>query len=129
MPNYKNQNFITDISVDKIKHYEGEKEAWMQPFSWDKMLIPMYLLSGSEFKVYIYLFKWAGKTEYDYSPADIKKTLDIGEDTARKILKKFVEYGYLIKITEHRYKFDAYPEKALQACKQKFYDKFHENLV
>ena len=37
MANYKNQNVITEISVEKIKHQSGVEESWMQPFSWDKM--------------------------------------------------------------------------------------------
>ena len=52
MANYKNQNTITGISVEKIRHSEGVKEMWMQPFQWQKMKEMMYLLSGNEYKFY-----------------------------------------------------------------------------
>lgn len=120
MANYKNQNVITDISVEKIKHQSGIEESWMQPFSWDKMMIPLFLLNGNEYKVYMYIFKWAGQGYYEYSPADIEKSLDIKEDTARKIFKKLIEYGYLTYIASRKYKFDPYPDVA----KQKYYEKY-----
>ena len=61
MANYKNQNVITEISVEKIKHQSGVEESWMQPFSWDKMTIPLFLLNGNEYKVSMYIFQWAGQ--------------------------------------------------------------------
>ena len=110
MANYKNQNLITDIKVDKIKHIAGTDEAFMQPFSWDKMSKILFLLSGNEYKLYMYLLKWSGKTTYEFSPADIADKLNFKEDTARKAFKNFVQYGILIQIANHHYKFDPYPD-------------------
>lgn len=110
MANYKNQNLITNISVDKIKHTTGIDEAFMQPFSWDKMSKILFLLNGNEYKLYMYLLKWAGKGEYEFSPADIANKLDFKEDTARKIFKTFIQYKILIPITNHHYNFDPFPD-------------------
>jgi len=120
MANYKNQNLITDISVEKIQHNESVQESWMRPFQWDKMKQMMYLLSGNEYKFYMYLFSWAGKGEYEFSPADLVKRLDFGEDTARKIFKHFIELGFLIQQGTHRYSFDAYPAKAVEVYNTKW---------
>jgi len=124
MANYKNQNTITDISVDKIKHNEGVKESWMQPFKWDAMKVPLFLLTGNEYKLYMYLFSWAGKGVYDFSPVALRPILDVSEDTARKIFKSFIDYGYLIQIGTHRYSFDPAPEKAQIAYNKKLVEKF-----
>lgn len=129
MANYKNQNTITDISVDKIKHISGAEGAWMQPFDWDKMKPMLYLLSGNEYKFYMYLFSWAGKKEYEFSPADLEKRLDFKEDTARKIFKHFIELGFLVKTKEHRYIFDAYPDKAIEEYKNKWMLKNADEVV
>ncbi len=120
MANYKNQNVITNISVDKIKHIKDTEVAWMQPFDWDKMKEMLYLLSGNEYKFYMYLFSWAGKTRYEFSPADLRKRLDFKEDTARKIFKHFVELGFLVPVKEHQYEFDAFPEKAREEYRKKW---------
>ena len=119
MANYKNQNVITNISVEKIKHNSNTEGAWMQPFDWDKMKPILYLLSGNEYKFYMYLFSWAGKTYYEFSPADLEKQLDFKEDTARKIFKHFIELGFLVQIKKHSYAFDAFPEKAMEEYKNK----------
>ena len=124
MANYKNQNTITDISVNKIKHNTGVEEPWMQPFKWDAMKVPFFLLTGNEYKFYMYLFSWAGKGTYDFSPAALQQLLDISEDTARKIFKTFIDYGYLIQIGTHRYSFDPAPEKAQTAYNKKWAEKF-----
>lgn len=129
MANYKNQNIITDISVDKIKHNEGVRESWMQPFRWDAMKVPFFLLTGNEFKLYIYLFSWAGKGEYEFSPAALQPILNISEDTARKIFKAFIDYGYLIQTGTHKYSFDPMPEKAQIAYNKKWTEKFGPKLV
>lgn len=129
MANYKNQNKIINISVDKIRHDEGVKEPWMRPFQWSKMKEMMYLLSGNEYKFYMYLFSWAGKEEYEFSPADLAKRLDFGEDTARKIFKHFIDLGFLIKEREHIYRFDAYPEKAVAEYNKKWTSKNNVNEV
>ena len=129
MANYKNQKLITDISVEKIKHYADVKEAWMQPFSWEKMTIPLFLLSGNEFKVYMYLFSWAGKGEYEFSPADILNKLNIKEDTARKTFNNFIKYGYLVEVKPLRYRFDPAPEQAIHYYKEKYYEVLREKVV
>lgn len=110
MANYKNQNTITEISVEKIKHFAGVDEAFMQPFSWDKMSKILFLLTGNEYKLYMYLLKWAGKGEYQFSPSDISDKLNFKEDTSRKIFKTFVQYKILTQISNGHYIFDPYPD-------------------
>jgi len=110
MANYKNQNLITNISVDKIKHITNSEPNFLQPLDWNKLSKILFVLSGNEYKLYMYILKWAGKTEYEFSPADIADKLDIKEDTARKIFKNFIQYGILTQTANHRYTFDPYPD-------------------
>lgn len=124
MANYKNQNVITDISVERIKHEAGETEAWMQPFSWPKVFKPLYLLSGNEFKFYMYIFSWAGKGEFEFSPAALERALNFKEDTARKVFKKFIEYGILKPTATHRYTFDPYPDTLVALYNKEWVEKY-----
>ena len=126
MANYKNQNTIVGISVEKIRHNEGVHESWMQPFSWEKMAPIMFLLNGNEYKFYMYLLKWAGKGSYEFSPVNLSKCLNFGEDTARKIFKRFLELGFLVQDSarKHNYIFDAYPEKAIIEYQKQWIEKY-----
>lgn len=120
MANYKNQNVITNITIDPIKHEQGISESWMQPFSWDKMMKILFLLNGNEYKFYMYLFSWAGKKQYDFSPADLSNKLGFKEDTARKIFKNFIQYGFLTPINNCYYEFNAYPKEIEQKYAEKY---------
>lgn len=123
MSNYANQKLITGISVDKIKHTQGTQESFMQPFKWDRMLKILFVLTGNEYKLYMYLCKWAGKTQYEFSPVDIANKLDFKEDTARKAFKKFIEYGILSPLNGNNYIFDPYPDKFEQIYNNKIAQK------
>lgn len=120
MGNYKNQITIKNISVEKIKHIEGVEESYLQWLQWDAIMTCMSLLSGNEFKLYMYLLKWAGKTYYNFSPVDIYRQLGFKKDTARSARKTLEEYGFLTLVKNGIYTFDPLPEKAInEAAKKK----------
>lgn len=110
MAQYANQKTI-HIDLSSIEYHGQTKEQWLKPLRWDPLIEAMGILSGNEFKIYMYLMKWAGgKQQYFFSPVDIAIRLDIGEDTARKALKTLISYGYLIKTNNNTYDFNPAPE-------------------
>lgn len=115
MANYKNQLRIniTDDNFKKIIHPKDTQSAFLQPLEWDKIMPVMNILSGNEFKVYIYLLKWKGQGHYDFSPADLEIQLDISENTIRKIRDNFIKMGFLIQTSKNTYIFDPFPETIL----------------
>ncbi len=110
MPNYKNQKIIK-VNIDKIIHKEGDKtHTFLRPINWDPLMMAMGILSGNEFKIYLYLYKWSGgEQKYDFSPADIYIKLGISEDTARKAFKTLTNLKFLIQESNLRYQFDPMP--------------------
>lgn len=112
MANYKNQLRIniTDDNFKKIIHQKDTQSAFLQPLEWDKIMSVMNILSGNEFKVYMYLLKWKGQDHYDFSPADLEIQLDISENTVRKIRDTFIKMGFLVQTSKNTYIFDPFPE-------------------
>ena len=111
--NYRNQTVIENITLNNIRHNEGVQEQWLQPLSWEKLCIPLGLLTGNEYKLYMYILKWAGKGTYEFSPANLQIELGFKEDTARKSKKKLEEYGFLTLMRQNHYSFDPLPQKAI----------------
>jgi len=72
----------------------------------------MSVLTGNEFKVFLYLFKWAGKNEYFFSPTDLSINLGMSEDTARDSLKKLINLEYVKQISTYSFTFSPVSEKA-----------------
>lgn len=109
MGQYANQKTI-NIDLSSIEHHENIKEQWLKPLKWNPLIEAMGILTGNEFKIYMYLMKWAGgKKQYFFSPVDIAIRLDIGEDTARKAIKTLINYGYLIEKSKNIYNFNPAP--------------------
>lgn len=109
MGQYANQKTI-NIDLSSIEHHENIKEQWLKPLKWSPLIEAMGILTGNEFKIYMYLMKWAGgKKQYFFSPVDIAIRLDIGEDTARKAIKTLINYGYLIEKSKNIYNFNPAP--------------------
>jgi len=111
MANYKNQLRIniTDDNFKKIIHPKETQSSFLQPLEWDKIISVMNVLSGNEFKIYMYLLKWKGQEYYDFSPTDLEIQLGLSENTIRKIRDNFIQLGFLVPISKNVYSFDPFP--------------------
>lgn len=110
MANYANQKTINIQSLDKIYHTPNSSKQFLKAIDWEYLMKVMGVLSGNEFKIYLYILKWSGKKKYFFSPADIQIRLNIGEDTARKAFKILIDYGFLKQSSTNMYEFDPMPE-------------------
>ena len=68
MANYANQLRINIPNIDGIKHPAGEKEAFLQPLSWDKLDYILFDLEKSELKLYFYFLRWREKVIMNFLP-------------------------------------------------------------
>lgn len=111
MATYANQQYIKLVDADKIMHHENSSVQFLTWLDWPQLLDVMEDLNPSEFKVWIYLWKWRGVEEgYQFSPADIEIQLDISESTIRRIKTRFIENKYLVETAKNRYNFIPYPD-------------------
>lgn len=110
MANYANQLRINIPNIDGIKHPAGEKEAFLQPLSWDKLDCILFDLEKSELKLYFYFLRWAGRGYYEFSPADIELQLNMSENTARAARKNLEHKGYLTLQHNNTYLFNVFPD-------------------
>lgn len=110
MANYANQLRINIPNIDGIKHPAGEKEAFLQPLSWDKLDYILFDLEKSELKLYFYFLRWVGRGYYEFSPADIELQLNISENTARAARKNLERKGYLTLQHNNTYLFNVFPD-------------------
>ena len=119
MPSYPNQQYI------KMEHGDSEKILLHDPdektvkflwgLDWEPLLDIMIDLNPTEFKLWLYLWKWRGKEEvYAFSPADIEIRLGISETTTRRIKAALIEKGYLVKEKTNVFIFVPYPEGVRQ---------------
>lgn len=96
MANYANQVRIITGNAKDIAHAEGVKEQWLQPTKWEPLKEAMRVLKGNAFKLYMYLLSWDGQKYYDFSPAGIRKELQISDEGARNAKKELIDKGYII---------------------------------
>ena len=113
MANYKNQIRINieEENFKKIIHPKETDSAFLQPLEWDKIMAVMNVLSGNEFKLYMYLLKWKGQGYYDFSPSELEVQLDMSENTSRTIRSRFVQLGFLKQLKDKTYSFIPFPDK------------------
>ena len=111
MANYKNQVRVNieDEQFKKIIHIKGTDGAFLQPLEWDKLISVMNVLSGNEFKLYMYLLKWKGQGYYDFSPAEIEIQLDMSENTSRTVRNRLIQLGFLEQGNNKNYIFNPFP--------------------
>lgn len=121
MSNFANQRFIaiTNEDINQIAHQANSGKAFLRPLDWDNIMKYLGVFTGNECKILIYLFKWAGKGGYYFSPADIYIRLDIGEDTARKALNNFKKLGLVEEVVRNKFSFHPMPEKLEEIYKIK----------
>ncbi len=105
MANYANQKRIILGHLEDITHKEGTQEQWIRSLKIEPIKEAMRVLNGNGFKLWIYLLSWEGQGYYDFSPANIAKTLNISDEGARNARQELVNKGYLIQNKENIYEF------------------------
>ena len=93
MAQFAYQNTLT-INRDPVQKRTGKLEPYL--ISYKKNLVEaMNELSGTAFKVYVFLLCNASSYTMDYSPAYIAREIGISRDSARSALSEFERKGYM----------------------------------
>ena len=131
--NYANQQVLYVQSLGALEHRkdevrsDGTKKDFLVALNWDEQMDIMYVLNGNEYKVWTYFLKWRGsKRGYAISPADIEDKLKISESTFRRIKKRFIELGMLVKISSNTYNFFPYSAEIKKIANEQ-YGEDHRN--
>lgn len=103
MAEYANQNRVI-IHKEKVPTGTGKERPFLLSFR-DNLMEAMNDLSGTGFKVYIYLLCNSNNYTIDFSPAHISKEIGISKDSARSSLKEFERKGYLKVLGASKYDF------------------------
>ena len=120
MATFANQQYVKLVDADKIMHHEGDPVQFLTWLDWPQLLDVMSDLNHTEFKLWVYLWKWRGTPEgYLFSPADIEIQLDISESTVRRIKTNFINKKYLVQTAQNRYNFIPYPDGTHERAENK----------
>lgn len=99
---YPNQKNIIIKNFNTITHKEKTNEAFLQPIDWKYYEEALQELSGNTFKLWLYLLKWQGKGNYEFSPAKLMKAFNIGsKNTIYAMKDELIEKNYLIETSEN----------------------------
>ncbi len=94
--NYANQKKVEIIKPEIQYMYNKEGETdFLHSIKWDKLYPIMRELNGNELKVWLYCYKWGGKSDFFYSPATLIQDFGLSESTAQRAFKHLEELGYL----------------------------------
>ena len=99
MKSFPNQYSIV-INREAVKNSSGKNRPYLIVYN-DNLTTAMKKLSGTAFKVYIYLISNKDNYKLEYSPQAIANEIGIGKDSARKALKEFEAKRYIIPDREH----------------------------
>ena len=95
MANYANQLTIK-IDVDKTIRKTGENGEPFAPWvMWKYKKAAMKKLTGNGYKLWEYMFSWAGNGKFDLSPKRITEEIGISDKGIRLARKELEEHGCL----------------------------------
>ena len=96
MANYANQLTIK-INIENTVRYTEDKSG--EPFApwiyWKYKKAAMKKLTGNGYKLWEYLYSWAGKKEFDLSPKRITEEIGISDKGIRLARKELEENNCL----------------------------------
>lgn len=93
MAQFANQNTLT-IRKENVNTKATGKEPYL--ISYKRNLVEaMNELSGTAFKVYVFLLCNADAFQMDFSPAYIAREIGVHRDSVRKALKEFENKGFM----------------------------------
>lgn len=94
--NYANQLSIKLTDLDKITHKEKDKHnRFILSIDFKYEAAAMRRLNGNAFKLWRYFLTWYGKTNYDFSPANLKKVIGLGKNGPSVAFNELLQVGYL----------------------------------
>lgn len=93
MAQFAYQNTLT-INRDQVQKGTGKTEPYLTAYR-KNLVEAMNELSGTAFKVYVFLLCNANSYKLDFSPAHIAREIGISRDSARSALAEFERKGYL----------------------------------
>lgn len=95
MANYANQLTIK-LDVDKTIRKTGENGEPFAPWiMWKYKKAAMKKLTGNGYKLWEYMFSWAGNGKFDLSPKRITEEIGISDKGIRIARKELEDYGCL----------------------------------
>ena len=95
MANYSNQLTIK-IDVDKTIRKTGENGESFAPWvMWKYKKAAMKKLTGNGYKLWEYMFSWAGNGKFDLSPKRITEEIGISDKGIRLARKELEDNGCL----------------------------------
>lgn len=113
MANYANQKTIevTNSHIDKIAHQPSSNSAFLRAIDWKYIELAQQVLSGNEFTLLVYILKWAGKGEFDFSPAAIEIATQMSDTTATRARQTLEKLGFIKLKTDktNKYEIDLNP--------------------
>ena len=103
MANYANQKTIEikKESIDKVAHIAGSNESFLRAIDWKYIEQVQQVLTGNEFMLLVYILKWAGKGEFDFSPAAVEIATQMSDSTATRARATLEQLGF-IKLKDNR---------------------------
>lgn len=103
MANYANQKTIEikKESIDRVAHVAGSSESFLRAIDWKYIEQAQQVLTGNEFMLLVYILKWAGKGEFDFSPAAVEIATQMSDSTATRARTTLEQLGF-IKLKENR---------------------------
>ncbi len=113
MANYANQKTIEikKESVDKVAHVTGSNESFLRAIDWKYIEQAQQVLTGNEFMLLVYILKWAGKGEFDFSPAAVEIATQMSDSTATRARTTLEQLGFIKQKEDsaNRYEIDLNP--------------------
>ena len=95
MANYANQLTIK-LQLDKTIRQVGETGEQFAPWIlWKYKKAAMLKLTGNGYKLWEYMYSWAGNGQFDLSPTQINKEIGISDKGLRLARKELEQYGCL----------------------------------
>ncbi len=96
MANYANQLTI-EINIQKTVPTKdsNDNSPFCPPVYWKYKKAAMKKLTGNSYKLWEYLYSWAGKTEFDFSPKRIIDEIGLSDKGIRLARKELEQYGCL----------------------------------
>lgn len=95
MANYANQLTIK-LNIDKTVRKAGDNSESFAPWiMWKYKKAAMKKLTGNGYKLWEYMFSWAGNGQFDLSPKRISEEIGISDKGIRLARKELEDNGCL----------------------------------
>lgn len=123
MANFANQKTIeiSNAHIDKVAHVASTNASFLKAIDWKYIEQAQQVLTGNEFTLLVYILKWAGKGEFDFSPAAVEIATQMSDSTATRARVVLENLGF-IKQKENRanrYEIDLNPPGLAELAIQK----------